>query len=285
MVWIAVSRVLPIFPVSLRHWFWSKLIYLSTTYWEPNSTYAIAPIFGCIYIKRRKGCTRPEEAETTRFVRRHTSIPVPIIVDCFTVDGLCWIIMTALPGGPLDPWMNDLKEEDIRRIASQLSMHLAELRAIPPPRSGAVSAINNAPIQCCRLTVDGRPIGPFASIAEFNAYLCSPTLHVDRQPGLDEDHVWRTIRAAQSCPHKIVLTHNDLAPRNIMIDEDGNITGILDWECAAWLPEYWEYTKAHFTELVSEPFGGPWNDIMDSIFPQYALEKEAEIYLSQLHDW
>ncbi|KAI0672437.1 kinase-like domain-containing protein [Trametes maxima] len=249
LFWVPTSWVVPLFPIAMRHRFWSMLIHLSNTYWEPDPTYSIARIFGFIFIKRRKGCTRPEEAETTRFVRRHTNIPVPIIIDCFTVDGRCWIVMTALPGGPLDPWMNDLKEENIRRIAGQLSIHLAELRAVPPPPSGAVSAINNAPIQCCRLTVDGRPTGPFASIDEFNAFLCTPTLHVHRQPGLDEEHVWRTIRAAHSRPHKLVLTHNDFAPRNIMIDEDGNVTGILDWECAAWLPEYW-YVDLRYVVLL-----------------------------------
>ncbi|KZT28713.1 hypothetical protein NEOLEDRAFT_1167245 [Neolentinus lepideus HHB14362 ss-1] len=46
-----------------------------------------------------------------------------------------------------------------------------------------------------------------------------------------------------SSVHRLVFTHNDVAPRNIMIadDDSGRITGLIDWECAAWLPEYWEY--------------------------------------------
>ncbi|KAK0186168.1 hypothetical protein F5146DRAFT_171719 [Armillaria mellea] len=43
-------------------------------------------------------------------------------------------------------------------------------------------------------------------------------------------------------PHDIVFTHGDLWDHNIMVDQ-GHITGIVDWEWAGWLPEYWEYTS------------------------------------------
>ncbi|KAJ5902735.1 hypothetical protein N7495_003263 [Penicillium taxi] len=31
--------------------------------------------------------------------------------------------------------------------------------------------------------------------------------------------------------------------RNIIIDEQNNASGILDWEFAGWYPEYWEYVQ------------------------------------------
>ncbi|KAN0071826.1 hypothetical protein V8E54_010422 [Elaphomyces granulatus] len=37
-----------------------------------------------------------------------------------------------------------------------------------------------------------------------------------------------------------VFTHADIAPRNIMIDEQNKITGILDWE---YYPDYWGYAQ------------------------------------------
>ena len=39
------------------------------------------------------------------------------------------------------------------------------------------------------------------------------------------------------------FTHGDLAPRNIMVREDGTITAIVDWDSAGWFPEYWEYDE------------------------------------------
>lgn len=38
--------------------------------------------------------------------------------------------------------------------------------------------------------------------------------------------------------------HADLGPTDIMISEDGNlVTGIIDWESAAYYPRFWVATK------------------------------------------
>lgn len=42
---------------------------------------------------------------------------------------------------------------------------------------------------------------------------------------------------------KFVLTHGDLAARNIMVHEC-KITGIADWEYSGFFPEYMEYALA-----------------------------------------
>jgi len=42
--------------------------------------------------------------------------------------------------------------------------------------------------------------------------------------------------------HRIVLTHGDLQPRNIVVQGD-KVTGIIDWEFGGWYSEYWEYVK------------------------------------------
>lgn len=38
--------------------------------------------------------------------------------------------------------------------------------------------------------------------------------------------------------------HADLGPTNIMVSEDGDhVTGIIDWESAAYYPRFWAATK------------------------------------------
>ncbi|KAF8544221.1 hypothetical protein BDD12DRAFT_977880 [Trichophaea hybrida] len=37
------------------------------------------------------------------------------------------------------------------------------------------------------------------------------------------------------------LTHGDLTNANVMV-EDGNLSGIIDWEWAGYFPVWWEYT-------------------------------------------
>jgi len=61
----------------------------------------------------------------------------------------------------------------------------------------------------------------------------------------------------------MVFTHGDVAPRNIMVDEVGNITGILDWEKSGWYPDYWEYVYVH-------SYGSDidWRNWMDQTAPE-----------------
>lgn len=41
----------------------------------------------------------------------------------------------------------------------------------------------------------------------------------------------------------MVFTHNNLAPRNILV-RDGIVVGIVDWEFSGLYSQYWEYVKA-----------------------------------------
>ncbi|TRM59069.1 hypothetical protein BD626DRAFT_509645 [Schizophyllum amplum] len=42
--------------------------------------------------------------------------------------------------------------------------------------------------------------------------------------------------------HAVVFTHGDLVRHNIFVCEDGHISGIIDWEAGAWMPDYWEFS-------------------------------------------
>lgn len=60
-----------------------------------------------------------------------------------------------------------------------------------------------------------------------------------------------------------VFTHGDIAPRNIMVDENGNITGIIDWEWAGWYPDYWEYAQ-----IMRPAFWEDWSVWMERTAPE-----------------
>lgn len=104
--------------------------------------------------------------------------------------------------------------------------------------------------------------------ADFNKYLT--------------DLFWEQIRrdAAKShdIRHDIVFTHGDLNPRNILV-EKGKVTGIVDWENAGWFPEYWEYTKAHYSVRSSVRWLA---DVIDQIFEGYRDVLIVENMLSDL---
>ncbi|OJJ31905.1 hypothetical protein ASPWEDRAFT_43931 [Aspergillus wentii DTO 134E9] len=60
-----------------------------------------------------------------------------------------------------------------------------------------------------------------------------------------------------------VFAHGDIAPRNIMVDENGNIIGIIDWEYAGWYPDYWEYAQ-----IMRPAFWGDWSIWMERTAPE-----------------
>lgn len=127
--------------------------------------------------------------------------------------------------------------EEKTSIAGQVRHFLATMRSIPPPSPQHIGSCG----------VDGHArdtrahqkyFGPnCVDEAAFNEYLIGAipkSLAVTLKKALEEQ--LRT-------DHRVVFTHGDLAPRNIMVSEEGKVTGVIDWEDAGWYPAYWEYVK------------------------------------------
>ena len=69
------------------------------------------------------------------------------------------------------------------------------------------------------------------------------------------------------------MSHNDLAPRNIMVNDNLIITGLIDWENAGWYPEYWEYVKFFQIGIIG---AGDWQDYAHTIFSSTYAENAVE---------
>jgi len=169
-------------------------------------------------------------------LRRETSIPVPTPIDMIPEAENSYLLMARLPGFPLWRCQEIFSDVDGDEIVTQLQDYVAQLRALPKTANTDM-AICNTLGEACR---DHRirsadPIGPFADEAAF-----SQCLRFSDESGRRG--------------HKVVFTHADLNPRNILVDQvalpgGGNgwrVTGIVDWETAGYYPEYWDYTKALF---------------------------------------
>ncbi|OBT57357.1 hypothetical protein VE04_02766 [Pseudogymnoascus sp. 24MN13] len=73
--------------------------------------------------------------------------------------------------------------------------------------------------------------GPFLDEESFNDFVMDI-------PKSTPKAIQDGLRARLRCNNRVVLTHGDLPPRNIMLQEN-KITGLIDWEVAGWFPEYW----------------------------------------------
>ncbi|KAK4150826.1 kinase-like domain-containing protein [Chaetomidium leptoderma] len=190
-----------------------------------------------LYLKSRGNADMlRNEFNALRRVHQETSIPAPEPLDVIAQDENSYLLMTRVPGMPLWRCQELFSDTDCDEMVTQLKDYVAQLRDMPKTVNPEM-AICNTLGEACR---DHRirssdPIGPFVDEAAF-----SQCVRFSDEPSRRG--------------HKIVFTHADLNPRNILVDKvalpNGSsgwrVTGIVDWETAGYYPEYWDYTKALF---------------------------------------
>lgn len=78
--------------------------------------------------------------------------------------------------------------------------------------------------------------------------------------------------------HKIVFTHGDFRPANIIV-RDGHVAAILDWELAGWYPEYWEFAKAFYIENFTTDWATYVLDILKPYYGELAMHSKLSSVL------
>jgi Phosphotransferase enzyme family len=92
--------------------------------------------------------------------------------------------------------------------------------------------------------VPSHVMGPFETEQEMHEYLFSTASSHAFQSKEVFQMTLASAKAIQSMHHRVVFTHGDLKHFNILIDGDGNLSGILEWGSAGWYPEYWEFSTS-----------------------------------------
>ncbi|KAI1144064.1 kinase-like domain-containing protein [Hypoxylon sp. FL0543] len=272
-VWLLV-------PIKVRIACYDKLRKLGERlYGKPSDCFSVQRVPFGLYLKDNSDADGARnEFNALRMVRRYTSIPVPEVLDVAVErvaadDSFSWpktyLLITRIPGLPLWRCQNVLSDRDIERIANQLKDYVAQLRDIPKLAKSDAAICNTLGEACRDSRIRGAsPVGPFADEAAFSQIL-----------RFSDDPARRG--------HRIVFTHADLNPRNILVDQtvqsDGSIgwsvTGIVDWETAGYYPEYWDYTKAMFEGFR---WSQRYNEMVQEVFsefgdfaPELSVEKRS----------
>jgi thiamine kinase-like enzyme len=88
------------------------------------------------------------------------------------------------------------------------------------------------------------------------------------------------LRSILRVDHRIVFSHADFHPRNIMVVDrpDGmiDLSGIIDWEASGFYPEYWEQLKAMNTRSIKD--SSDWWEYL----PKSILGYDHEVVLDQV---
>lgn len=210
-----------------------------------------------------KGPCDPPEIEAMQYVAMHTTIPVPKIHAIHTdADGFIYIEMAYIPGQDLDRAWSGLTRDQRDAIVADLKQHISCLRELQPPTEDTVSSAFQNP------AYDGRIGARFFGPMNQNEFHSLARCHLRSE---DIALLGDELAKVHTSHYRTCFTHADLAPRNIIVN-GGRVAAIIDWAYAGWYPEYWEFTKAHYTSFRDED----WDECLRLALPCYEMELTAE---------
>lgn len=207
-------------------------------------------------------------------------IPAPQPLGAISIGKTTYLFMTFIKGSPLDKLWPSLAGEEKFSIQDQLDIILERLRKLPLPSQYLGYG---KPPSCidCRMWKRISP-NQIQNEAQFNTFLLSHSY----SPGLNP--YAQLVRHMLRDDHRIVMTHGDLHPRNIMVNREQDwslvISGLVDWELGGAYPEYWEFVKSLNT-MVPVRTTGDWvfflpRKGMGTYFAEFAIDHFVEKLVS-----
>jgi len=201
--------------------------------------------------------TRVEEALTMQ-VMHAAGLPVPKVV-CYgehanSDHAPVSILMTRMPGYELGKdWWEYYDEKEKAAVVAEMKMYLDAIRQWKRPeceesRLCSIAGTSLRSVCFPRHQTHAGDINPSHYMepcideAEFNRNLMYAANMASSE--FDSQKLFAETRKLHKVKHKIVFTHGDVMPQNILVTEDGHLSAILDWEAAGWYPDYWEFSTA-----------------------------------------
>ncbi|KAI0427138.1 kinase-like protein [Xylaria sp. FL1042] len=160
-----------------------------------------------LHIPRLRKESIMNEAESLRYIRRHTNIPVPHVYCDFEDEDAYYLVTEYVEGVSMSRLTDDQKAV----VCGEIQSHLTTLKTLTSNRLGGPSGI------------------------------VIPPYRVLRRTELDHWHL------KPSDQNEYVFCHNDLSQQNVIVDPDTlKINAIIDWEYAGFYPACFErpfYTR------------------------------------------
>ncbi|KAF5376427.1 hypothetical protein D9615_008632 [Tricholomella constricta] len=184
----------------------------------------------------------PAEHYLLDYLRVHcpaTRSPEPL--GYVLIDQKPHLFMTRIPGVTLHSRWPTMSISQKESVCSTLNTMLSELHNIPWTPGIPLGTLI-PPYTCKDTRQYVRTGGPIYNEFEFNDFLlCTPHIRISSS-------YLKWLRSCLRDDHRIVLSHGDLNPKNIILQDDQSggvvVSGIIDWEMGGWYPEYWDALKA-----------------------------------------
>ncbi|CAM1502466.1 Fc.00g044500.m01.CDS01 [Cosmosporella sp. VM-42] len=214
---------------------------------------------------RVKGNSAKEESEiaTIRYLKQHTSIPVPEIfyqdLDPENEIGAAFVLMERMPGRHLYKTWDDLSLDDKKVALSEIATVITQFASLQFDMIGCLTESGIGPIisPCYK-----SPQGPFQSTLEYLQSFVSP----DSVESPELGQMFQEIRTelagfagqdnASYLKPPFPMIHADFDAQNMLFldSQDGSgptLTGLIDFEFAHTGPTYFLYDYPIFIQDVS----------------------------------
>lgn len=204
------------------------------------------------------------EAQVMEYITKE-NIPVPKIYSYFKHGNINYIIMEEVQGVSLDSIWDSLTDDGRTKATKDIMDIITQLQRVEADSVGRLNG-GSCPDGIFEPLVDNG-VKVVGKALDFNNFILT-VLHRKLKTSYSN-----VLVDGLSSNGRIVFTHADLVPRNIMVSgTDNKIVAVLDWEFAGFYPEYWEYHKC----LYSVNWSSSWVSSFLRLLPQ---NKKSDVAL------
>lgn len=220
---------------------------------------------------------RLAEATAMELVRSKTTIPVPEVWNAYTdpVTGHAHIVMEFVEGDCLVDVWDTYNTDEKQLVLQQLRDIVSQLRLLP---GSFIGAVDGTACEDPLFEVEIGAYGPYQNEPAFNEGIITALKNTLSSGWVNT--VCDMVGTLKD--HKIVMTHGDLSPRNILV-QGSKVVAILDWEMSGYYPEYWEYVKA----LYRPAWKSSWikDRAVNQVLNPYLSELAVFLHVSSVGAW
>lgn len=243
------------------------------------------------------------QVATIRLIRSKTAIPVPEIYALDTTENneisAPYLCMSFLPGKPVSKvWFDrpgTLPREELRlRILTNLSRTMAQFSCLTFDKMGFLLEDGSGstiigPLCDWDEKADGSiqvaTSGPFNSTSAFlqEHLVTSPNDSIWNDAGAKVfEAILGCLPILDSLPD-FVLCPPDFDSQNILVDEEGTITGLIDWDLTHTMPRFMGYARYPGWIMRDwDPLMYGWQKMADSEDSPHALGRYRAYYNAEL---
>ncbi|KAF7297640.1 Phosphotransferase enzyme family-domain-containing protein [Mycena kentingensis (nom. inval.)] len=266
------------------------------------------------------------EVATLGWVREHTQIPVPKVLASqdnrinagASEDELDfeWMLMERMPGQPLYKVWRNLSMQQKVALVEQLAGFQAQLHANSQLGFSGIGTLQPGATPSPGRVVSHEffmgdhvqydvPRGPFRSSrdwmhSQLQILILAQSAARDRaEDDDDREEAEEMLECAEKllgilpkvfpeeASERTVIWHDDLDTQNILVDDEGRITGIIDWECVSAFPLWMATRLPAFldgqSERTEEPVRDTYADAAADEEPEDGLDNEGKNMLYWIH--